>query len=924
MIRAVVFLCLLIFLYTTSAAQQLQVTRLSCDGRTNPAGIERTAPGFSWQLQSDNRDVWQTAYRVLVADDSALLHKDRGNLWDSKKVESATSLHVPYKGKKLQPARTYYWKVMVWDNKKQQSNWSSIASFQTGLFTTADWKGAKWIALETLPDSLVMVPAEHSRGDKKYWHIKNTLPLLRKSFVLQKSIAQATLFICGLGHFEVHLNGRKVGDHFLDPGWTKYDKEALYVPFDVTRYLQQGNNAMGVLLGNGFYFIPRERYRKLTGAFGFPKMIARLHIRYKDGTTAEVISDESWKAAASPITFSSIYGGEDYNANLEQPGWDAPDFDDAQWQGAAITQGPPVLKAQQAAPLKVMQSFTAKKITRISDSSYVFDFGQNASGIPRITVRGKKGDTVRIIPAELLKEDGTANQRATGSPVYFEYVLKGNDVESWQPAFSYYGFRYLEVQGAAYGHNAGESGLPEILGLQALHTRNAAATAGSFTCSDTLFNNIFHLINWGIRSNMASVLTDCPHREKLGWLEQTHLMGNSIRYNYDVQHLFRKILNDLKTAQAPNGALPEFVPEFVVMDFMDGIFRESPEWGSAAIILPWYLYQWYGDKTVLQENYEMMQRYLAYLQSRAPDHILAFGLGDWYDLGPAKPGLAQLTPMGITATAIYYYDITIMSKVSRLLGKLKEAATYDALGIQVKEAFNKKFFNPETHQYGTGSQTANAMALYMNLVEDAYRKEVVNNLVNGLKENNYALTAGDIGFRYLLRVLEQVGRHDVIYAMNNRIDVPGYGYQLAKGATALTESWQALPSVSNNHMMLGHLMEWLYSGLAGIRPAPESVAFNRVEIMPEPVGDIREAAAHYDGPYGRIVSRWKRTGNQFELYVEIPPNTGAVVYLPRRVTANILESGRAVQADYFKNGRPGVRIGSGNYLFTVTVAGDSF
>jgi alpha-L-rhamnosidase len=877
--KTIVF-CLAITLAIAGFAQKLSVTDPRCEYKLNPSGIEAATPRLSWQLQSGEQNVMQTAYRVLVADQPSLLAKDQGNCWDSKKIYSGASIQVAYTGKKLQPAKTYYWKVMVWDNKGNQSNWSGTAQWQMGLPGAAGWKNAQWIAYERMPDSLKMIPAEHARGDKKWWNVKDTLPLLRKTFSVHKPVERATVFISGLGHFDMSINGKKVGDHFLDPGWTQYDKEALYVSFDVTPNLRDGDNAIGVMLGNGFYFMPRQRYRKLTGAFGFPKMICRLLIEYRDGSTENIVSDKTWKTAAGPITFSSIYGGEDYNANLEQVGWDTPSFGDNRWQQVVITNGPPLLKAQQAEPLKVMEIFPAKKIASIRDSVFVYDFGQNASGIPQISVTGKKGDTVRIVPAELLKDDGTANQRATGSPVYYEYVLKGKGIETWQPRFSYYGFRYLQVERAVPQGQSNSGSLPVIVDLKSLHTRNAAARVGEFSCSSELFNSIYQLIDWSVKSNMASVLTDCPHREKLGWLEQTYLMGNSIAYNYDVRHLFFKMLDDLETAQTKEGALPEFVPEYVQMDFMDGIFRESPEWGSAGIILPWYLYQWYGDKQQLKDHYSMMQRYLSYLQKRADHHIVSFGLSDWYDLGPAKPGLAQLTPMGLTATATYYYDITIMSKVARLLGKHKEALAYDQLAVQVRNAFNRKFFSTQTKQYATGSQTSNAMAVYMNLVEDKYRKEVVSNMIKNLQDSNYVLTAGDIGYRYLLQALEKEGYPDVIDAMNSRTDVPGYGYQLAKGATSLTESWQALSSVSNNHLMLGHLMEWFYSGLAGIRVADDAAGFNKIEIRPQPAGNIIHAAASYHCPYGLIKTAWTKTGDRFELNVTIPANTTATIYLP--------------------------------------------
>ena len=733
-------------------SQKLSVSDLRCEKATSPLGIETRSPVLSWKLFSGQRGVMQRAYRILVADDSVLLKSDKGNIWDSKKVLTDQSINVSYKGKKLLPAKKYYWKVMVWDNKNELA-WSKVSSWKMGLLSKEDWKGAKWIGYEKIPDSLVLVPAQHSNGPAKWARVKDVLPLLRTKATITKKIKTATAFICGLGHFEFSINGEKIGDHFLDPGWTKYDKEAQYVTFDITTSLRQGINAFGIMLGNGFYFIPGERYRKLSGAYGYPKMIMRIQIEYADGTIQNIVSNEKWKTAAGPITFSSIYGGEDYNATLEQRGWNTAEFDDASWKNAIVVDGVSSLYSQLNPPLKIHELFSPVKTTKIKDHIYVFDLGQNSSGIPKITVRGRRGDTVKIIPAELLKEDGTANQRSTGSPVYFQYILKGEGDETWQPRFSYYGFRYLQVEGCVTPNENNIANKPILIEVNGLHTRNSADNVGLFFSSSDLFNRIFSLIDWSIKSNMASILTDCPHREKLGWLEQTHLMGNSIHFNYNVANFFNKTLRDMRTAQGNGLLVPEYVPEYVKMPFMDGIFMDSPEWGSASIILPWYLYQWYGDKKYLSENYSMMQRYLRHMQTRDTGNILAYGLSDWYDLGPERPGLAQLTPMGLTGTAIYYYDLKILEKTSLLLSKKEEALRYQQLAKKIKKAFNEKFFNKETFQYGTGSQTANAMAVYMELVPEEYKSRVVDNILKDIRSRNNSNTVGDIDFRFLLKRL---------------------------------------------------------------------------------------------------------------------------------------------------------------------------
>jgi hypothetical protein len=877
-------------------------------------GIEDPAPKLAWQLQSAQRNTTQLAYEVLVSDDSLALAKGKANVWNSGKVLSGSSIQIGYAGKPLIAAKKYYWKVRVWDNHGNTA-WSYISYWQMGLPDSADWQKAQWIGYEKLTDSMIIVPAEHGNGKKGWGKRKDVLPLLRKGFSVQKKIRQATVFISGLGHFEMSINGKKVGDHFLDPGWTKYDQHAFYVTFDAKPYLQTGNNAIGVLLGNGFYYQPSERYRKLTGAYGYPKMICRMQIVYTDGTTQDIVSDTTWKTTASPVVFSSLYGGEDYDATLEQSGWDKPGFNDAKWK-PAVKVSSHLLRAQQAEPVKLMERLPAAKPTSINDSVWVYDIGQNMSGIPAITVKGKRGDTVKLLTAELLKPDGTVNQKATGSPSYYTYILKGNGIEKWQPRFSYYGFRYIQVEKAVAQGHANKGNKPVILAVEGLHNRNAAAMMGAFECSNELFNQTHTLVDWAIKSNTQSIFTDCPHRERLGWQEEVHLMGNSMQYRYNIQALCHKVLSDIRAGQEPGGLITSTVPEYTQMHFADGYFRDSPEWGSTGIILPLYLYEWYGDKAALEYNYVTMQRYLDYLGSKAKNYILSYGLSDWYDLGPQRPGFCQLTPMGLTATAYYYYDACIMQRAATLLHKDEDAARYQTLAHHIQQAFNQQFFHAESQQYGSGSQTSNAIALYMGLVDEEHRQNVLGNLIEDIRNRNYALTSGDIGFRYLLKVLDDAGRSDVIFEMNNRSDVPGYGYQLKQGATALTESWQALPTVSNNHLMLGHIMEWFYESVAGISQQKGSVGFKHIRIRPQLTANIAYAKATYESVYGSIKTEWHQQKDAFVIDVTIPANTTATVELPAGM---VYENNKLwpVKDAKTEQGKTLIIIGSGTYHFVV-------
>jgi len=893
-------------------AQKLAVANLRCEYRQNPLGVDILNPHLSWELKSEQRNVLQTGYRILVADDSLLLQKNMGNVWDTKKIISPASIQVQYKGSALQSVKKYFWKLMVWDNKGNVSSWSTVSMWQMGLLKGSDWNNAQWIGYDEVLDSLRIAPHIHGNGKRSWGPRRNILPLMRKEFSVDKEIKTASVYICGLGHFEMYLNGKKIGDHFLDPGWTNYSKQAQYVTFDITKELKKGDNAFGVMLGNGFYYIPGQRYRKMTGAYGHPKMIMRTVLEYTDGSVENIISDKSWQTFTSPIIFSSMFGGEDYDANLEQEDWDRPGFlrDGTNWGRIVITTGPGKLESQLQEPVRIMERFSVKTKRAVRRNVWMYDLGQNFSGIPAITVTGNSGDTVKIFCGELVNADGTINQRATGSPSYFTYILKGGKEENWQPRFSYTGFRYMEVHCIP---NDSLKPAPVVKNIEGLHIRNAANLIGSFNSSNELFNKTNALIEWAVKSNVVSVFTDCPHREKLGWLEQTHLMGASVQYNYDIASLCRKVIKDMMNAQYADGKIPEIAPEFTAFT---PPFDESPEWGSAAIILPWYNYQWYGDLQTLHEAYDMMKGYIIYLKNKSQGNILLHGLGDWFDIGPKKSGFSQMTKMGITATATFYYDLTIMSRVAKLLNKTADIKFYQELAVAVQKSFNDKFFDKTKMQYDSASQAANAMALYMGLVEPQYKKAVVDALVKDIKGRNNALTAGDIGYRYVLRALEDAGRSDVIFDMNSRDDVPGYGFQLKHGATALTESWQAYESVSNNHFMLGHLMEWFYAGLAGIKQSPASVAFNKIEIKPQSVGDITSAKANYHSVYGNIVSDWKKNGKQFELNVEIPVNTTATIYLPASKNSIIKESGKIVKAGYV-DGKAVIKIGSGKYNFKV-------
>lgn len=895
------------------------VSNLTCESKENPLGIELKNPRLGWKITSSERDAHQSAYHILVSDSPEKLKNNIGNIWDSGTIKSDQSTQVKYGGTPLSPEKKYFWKVMVLNQGAKETQWSKPASWQMGLLTPNDWDKAAWISYANLPDSMRVVPGVHGDGNKmgNKAVTRSIVPQFRKEFSVEKKMDNAMLYISGLGHYEATINGQKVGRSFLAPGWTAYDKVSLYNSYDVTDQLKNGKNAIGVIVGNGFYNNNRERYRKLVIAYGYPKMISKLKINYSDGTSSTIVSGTDWKCSPSPIVYSSIYGGEDYDATLEQKGWDQPGFNDSDWKLALPAAGPsPVLIAESDFPLSVREIIKVKTTEQPQSGIYLYDFGQNCSGIIELKVSGKKGSVIKMVPGELITSDKKINQKASGGPYYYTYTLKGEGIETWRPRFTYYGFRYLSVEGATPKPEIKDSNVPQIIDIKMLHTCNSSPKTGEFTSSNQLFNQIYTLIDWAVRSNTQSVVTDCPHREKLGWLEQTYLMGASMFYNYDLYSLYTKAIRDMIDAQTADGLVPDIAPEYVPFG---GGFRDSPEWGSAGVILPWMVWQWYGDRSVVEEALPMMKKYVAYLGTKADGHILSHGLGDWFDYGPKSPGEAQLTPKALTATAIYYYDIVLLSKMMELTDHKEDAKKMSALAIEVKNAFNAKFFNTKTKVYSTGSQTAMSMPLCVGLVNTDDRTKVFQNLIDSISKSGKSLTAGDIGFHFLVKALEEGGGSQLLFDMNFRNDVPGYGFQLKKGATALTESWPALEQVSNNHLMLGHIMEWFYTGLGGIKQEENSIGFRNIIIRPEIVGDITWVKTCYQSPYGLIRSDWEKENNQLEMKVEIPANTTATIYLPTNNGASVTEGGKKVVVSQNTDGKYFYKVGSGSYIFQMGI-----
>lgn len=910
------FISLLVLALFSIYGFSIEVTRLTCEFQQNPHAISTLQPRFGWQMRSAVNGAMQTAYELEV--------KGPDLDWNSRKIASEQSQLVKYNGKALQPGHKYNWRVRVWDENNKLSEWSPWSDFRTAPILPSprgEGPGVRWIG--AIRSDSARIPAGKrflssemgTPGYKETW--KNIDPLsrrsilLRKSFIADKEIKEAITYICGLGHYELSINGKKVGDGEFAPFWSDYDKTVYYNTFDITSYLKKNENVFGVLLGNGFFNAQGGRYSKLKVSFGAPTLFFKTIIRYADNSTQEIVSDQSWKYAFSPITFNDIYGGEDYDARLEQKGWNMPGFSDVAWKPVILQDAPRgELAPQQGYQIKITKRFgmksvkrlnpaeldSASKITKrkIDPSVMVFDMFQNLSGYPEITVNGRRGDTIKLIVGESLTPQGAVDQRQTGRPHFYTYVLRGGGDETWHPRFSYYGFKYIQVEGAVLKGDKNPRKLPVLKDIKSCFVSNSAPQISSFTSSNEIFNKAHVLIEKAVESNMQSVFTDCPQREKLGWIEQLHLNGPVLMYNYDLAAFLPKIMRDMVDAQQPDGSVSSIAPMYNIFGDKNGFdaFGVSPEWGSSILIMPWMYYEYYGDSSLIVDNYNAMRRWVDYLTSRAEYHVLYFGLGDWYDYGNFKAGYSRNTPVPFVATAYYFYALKYLVKSAEIVGNSYDAQHYAGLMEEVRKTLNTRFFNLGTKQYATGSQAANAMALYMETVQPANRAAVIDNLIKDIQAHGNRLTTGDVGNRYLFQALATNGLNELMYTMHNHKEAPGYGFQLKFGATTLTEQWDPRQGASWNHFMMGQIDEWFFGSLAGIQAKPGKPGMQHFIVKPEPVGDLKFVKAETATLYGEIAVEWKRDGNLFSMQVSVPVNCAADVFLPGEKTSKTIKSGK--------------------------------
>jgi alpha-L-rhamnosidase len=883
-ITACFFLTAATLLTFADAASAQKLQDLKCEYLINPLGIDAVHPRFTWVLNDSRRGAAQTAYQLTVSTDSVALSKADANTWESGKVASTAQLIV-YNGKTLQPYTKYFWRVSVWDDAGKATS-SAIASFETGLIEKSNWKGT-WISDGRGPE---VKPA----------------PYFRNVYDLPKKIKSARAYIAVGGLYELYINGEKIGNHRMDPMYTRFDRRTLYVTYDVTSQLQTGKNAIGVILGNGWY------NHQSTAVWDFhkapwrnrPTFCLDVRVTYEDGTTQTLTSDRSWKSSTGPIIFNSIYTAEHYDARLEQPGWNTSTFTEGRsWRGVIIRPAPSAnIVSQAMEPIRAIETIPAVDMKKQNDSTYLFNIGRTIAGVSKITVSGPAGTVVRLKHTEKLDKDGRADMsnidvhyRPTDKTDPFQtdiFILSGKGEETFMARFNYKGFQYVEVTSDKPINIKKES-------LTAYFMHSDVGVKGNLTSSNTTLNKIWAATNVSYLSNLYGYPTDCPQREKNGWTGDAHIASETGLYGFDGITVYEKWMADHRDEQQPNGVLSSIIPS----DGWGYEWGNGPDWTSTVAIIPWNLYQFYGDSKTLNDNYDAIKRYVNHIDELYPTGLTTWGLGDWV---PVK----SKSPVEFVSTIYYYTDANILAKAAKLFGRTEDEQKYSALALKIKNAINAKYLDTATGMYDKGYQTELSMPLYWGIVPDELKAKVAANLAERVKQDNNHLDAGILGAKAILGALSDNGYAETAYAIAAQETFPSWGWWIKNGATTLYENWDVFANsdLSLNHIMFGEINAWYYKGLGGINIDPANPGFKNVLLTPNFVTGLTNFESSHIGPYGKIVSNWKRKGSSVIYSVVVPANSTATVSLPAGKKAYL--NGKEVAAN-------GLNITSGNYEFTV-------
>jgi len=860
------------------------VTGLKCEYLKNPLGIDALQPRFTWRLDDQRHGARQTAYQIWVGTDSLEVVGRKSKIWDSGKVDSESNL-VVYNGEKLSPFTRYYWVVDVWDEKGNKVQGGSCANFETGMLAAKNWRGA-WI---TDVQDVDLKPA----------------PYFRKTFMAKNKVRSARAYVAVGGLFELSVNGKAIGDSRLNPMFTRYDRRLLYLTYDLTNELKQGNNTFGILLGNGWY------NHQSTAVWDFhkapwrarPTVCMDIHVTYEDGSVDYVVTGEDWKTDLSPLIFNSIYTAEHYDARLEQPGWNTAAFDDSKWKNAILRSAPSQnIVAQALRPIRNTERIAPVSMRKLNDSVFVYDLGRNISGVSQIKAKGPAGTTLKLKHGERLYPDGRVDIsnidyhfRPTDQFDPFQtdiFILSGKSEESFMPRFNYKGFQYVEV-------TCSEPVKLDAGSLVGYFMHSDVPVLGKIQTSNEMINKIWWATNNSYKSNLFGFPTDCPQREKNGWTGDAHIAIETGLYNYEGITVYEKWLDDHRDEQQPNGVLPAIIPTAG----WGYSWANGPDWTSTITIIPWNVYLFYGDSRILSDNYENMKRYVDHLTEISPQGLTSWGLGDWV---PVK----SKSSVELTSSIYYYIDAKILMQIAKILGHQADHERYAALAIKIKDAINAKHLNTATGIYGSGLQTELSAVLYWGLVPDALKTKVAGNLAARVEADGYKIDVGLLGTKSLLNALSENGYADVAYKIVSRKTYPSWGWWIENGATTLYENWdiQAAKDISLNHIMFGEVSAWFYKALGGIKPDPQHPGFKNILLEPHFVAGLDEFESTHNGPFGLISSSWKKQKRKTVYNVVIPANSTASLVLPEVSKA-------AVQPAHSAEGKNIFKLQSGRYRF---------
>lgn len=866
--------CIIMSCSVLNASSKERVTNLRTEMKENPTGIDIPEPRFMWQIESDQSDVSQVAYQIIVAESVKELNSQTNLIWNSGKISSDNSLFIPYQGSPLQSRKTYYWKVKVWTNKGETS-WSEVNNWTMALMNTDEWK-AQWIGLDK----------SMNESDRLEGETRLAARYLRKEFQIPSQIKNARVYITGLGFYECYINGKKVGNDVFAPTATDYSKHVNYNVYDVTDLLSKGQNTIGVTIGNGRYFSMR---RGGVRHFGFPKMFMQLEIEGKNGEKTTLVSDQTWKITTNgPIVANNEFDGEEFNANLDMKGWANNGYNDASWMQASIVDAPEGKLISQRNPnIQVMKEIKPIGITVTPKGTYILDMGQNMVGWLAIKLKGKKDKPIKMVFAESLENENELYMKNLRSAKVTDIYTPDSDGEfSWEPRFTYHGFRFVEITGLDYK--------PQLENFVGRVIYDKMDDVGTFESSNTTLNQIFHNAYWGIIGNYRSMPTDCPQRdERMGWLGDRAMGCFGESFLVENALLYEKWVQDIEDVQNPNGLIANVAPNYW------DVRSENVTWPAAYIFAINMLYEQYGDTRPIKKHYQSMKAWINHIVSDCmTDYIVTKDTyGDWC-MPPERQELihsedpARKTDGAILSTTFFYRLLQVMSKFADMNGVDSDKMQFDDLALKIKDAYNNKYLDKTTGQYGNNTVTANILSLMLGLTPQEYEEKVFANVIKKTEEDfNSHVSTGLVGIGYLMRGLTKYGRPDLAYKIATNRTYPSWGYMIDNGATTIWELWNgntADPAMnSHNHvMLLGDLLIWYYESLAGISTDKTNVGFKQIEMNPVFPNGLDFVNASYNSVYGKIHSAWTKKGDKIEWKIEIPANTSANVILPKGISLN--------------------------------------